>query len=492
MNLPKEIQWVLSQLRDHSHEAFVVGGSVRDLLLGREPKDLDVATSATPEKIQEVFPDSFYTNTFGTVTVRIPSRQTNPITEVEVTTYRIDADYSDARHPDSVSFTTSLREDLSRRDFTVNAMALGDSKEAKGADEVVINDYVIIDHFGGIQDIQKKVIKAVGVPGDRFQEDALRMMRAVRFATQLEFEIEENTLSSLQDNLKGIEAVSWERIRDELVKIIMSEHPERGMNLLLSTGMLSYILPELVEGVGVGQNKHHVFTVFEHNVKSAQFAAQFNYPLHVRLAALLHDIGKPRTKRKQGSDYTFYAHDIVGARMAEKLLTRLRFPKTLVDQITHLVRYHMLYYDVDEVTEAGTRRLLARVGLDAFDDLIKLRIAERKGSGVPKALPYRLRHLQYMAEKVSQQPLSTAQLAIDGSDLMSELNIPGGPIIGGVLQALLAEVIEDPQKNTREILFARAKELSTQDPAVLKKLGGAVIRAEEKKREDDIRRKYRV
>jgi poly(A) polymerase/tRNA nucleotidyltransferase (CCA-adding enzyme) len=490
MKLPEEIQSVLEKLQSAGFEAFVVGGSVRDLLLGKEPKDWDVTTNATPEEIQRVFPNSFYTNQFGTVTVLTGSDK-DSLGEIEVTTYRVDAAYSDNRHPDSVKFTTQLQEDLARRDFTVNALAL--AHEGVSVKEVVVIDGLsVIDPFGGLKDLHTKIIRAVGNPEERFQEDALRLLRAVRFAAQLGFEIESATFSAIQGCAKLIEYVSKERIRDELVKIVMTSQPERGLNLLKDTGLLSYILPELMEGVGFEQNKHHIFTVFEHNVKSLQFAAQFEYSLEIRLAALFHDVGKPRTRRLQGDDYTFYAHDIVGARMTETLMKRLKFSHEMVTKVSHLVRQHMFYYDVGKLTEGGVRRLLRRVGQEHFADLIKLRIAERKGSGVPKAEPYRLRHLQFMAEKVAKQAISVGQLKINGNDLMTELGVTPGPVIGGVLNALLAEVIEEPEKNKKEYLLSRAQELKDKDPKELKALGVKAVEEEEKKQEEEIRRKYHV
>lgn len=481
MTLPLEIQSIITTLTTVGFEAYVVGGCVRDLLLKKTPKDWDITTSASPEEIQKLFPKNFYANQFGTVTV-LTSAPDKALQEIEVTTYRTDASYSDKRHPDAVTFTTNLEEDLARRDFTVNAMAL---KEVAGV-------ATIIDPFHGQEDLEKKLIRAVGDAKTRFEEDALRLLRAVRFSAQLDFIIEPQTLTALKESAKSIEAVSHERIRDELIKIVMSEKPEKGFNILRETGLLSYIMPELMEGVGIDQNKHHIYTVFDHNVKSLQFAADFNYSLSVRLSALLHDIGKPRTKRKQGDDYTFYAHDIVGARMTETLMKRLKFSSELTFHVTHLVRQHMFYYDVGKITEAGIRRLLKRVGPEYFDDLIKLRIAERKGSGVPKALPYRLRHLQFMAEKVSQQAISVGQLKIDGNDLMKELGIKPGPSIGGILNALLAEVIEDPKKNTGVHLLKRAQELQDKDPTELKALGTKAAEEETKKQEDEIKRKYHV
>ncbi len=316
MQLPKEVQTIITTLNQAGFEAFAVGGCVRDLLLEKEPSDWDITTSANPNEIQELFPKSFYTNAFGTVTVLCGKDST--ISEVEVTTYRVDAQYNDQRHPDSVTFTKSLKEDLARRDFTVNALALvptptpSSSPSGRGRDDsVVINGMTIIDPFGGLKDLNNRVIRAVGTPSERFSEDALRLMRAVRFSAQLGFTIEEHTLKAITEYAPSIEAVSQERVRDELVKLVMSSHPEQGMNLLQQTGLLAMVLPELQEGVGVGQNKHHIYTVFDHCVKSLQFAAHYGYPLHVRLASLFHDIGKPRTKRLQGNDYTFYAQSIL-------------------------------------------------------------------------------------------------------------------------------------------------------------------------------------
>ncbi len=481
MKLPPEVQEILSTLNQAGFAAYAVGGCVRDLLLKKTPKDWDVATSAKPEEIQKLFPKNFYANKFGTVTVLTSP----PVGEVEVTTYRIDAGYTDQRHPDHVTFTPKLEEDLARRDFTINAIALDEAE--------------IIDPFAGQADLAERLIRAVGKPAERFAEDALRLLRAVRFAAQLNFTIEAETLVAIKKHHELIRAVSPERVRDELKKIVLSDSPEKGFNLLAGTGLLQEILPELAEGIGVEQNKHHVYTVFEHNVKSLQFAADYDYALHIRLAALLHDIGKPRTRSAKGGsvqgeprDYTFYGHDIVGARIAEKLLKRLHFSNDEINQIAHLVRHHMFYYDIGKVTKAGLRRLLRRVGKENFDDLIKLRIAERKGSGVPKARPYRLRHLQFLAEKVSQQPLTVGQLAINGHTLMDDLKLSPGPILGGILNALLAEVLDDPTKNTKDHLLKRATELKGKDPKELKKLGETAVNKEETKREDEIKRKYHV
>lgn len=477
MQFPREVTEILTTLHNADFEAYVVGGCVRDVLLKKSPQDWDIATSASPSEIQQLFPKNFYHNKFGTVTVLTGSPD-SILAQVEVTTYRIDSGYTDRRRPDQVTFTENIEQDLARRDFTINALAMDAAR--------------LIDPFDGQKDLENKLIKAVGDPSERFSEDALRLLRAIRLASQLNFSIEENTLAAIKKSASHIKAVAWERIRDEVVKMVMSQYPEKGFLFLEKTRLLQEILPEVAEGIGVEQNKHHTYTVIVHNVKSLQFAAEFNYPLHIRLAALLHDVGKPRTRRWHNGDYTFYAHDIVGARLAQKLMERLRFSTELTAKVCHLIRHHMFYYDIGKVTETGARRLLRRVGQEHFADLIKLRIAERKGSGVPKAEPYRLRHLQFLVEKASQQPITTSQLAIDGHTLMKKLQLPPGPQVGGLLNALLAEVIEDPTKNTEEFLLSRAQELKDKNPTELKQLGVKAVEEEEQKRENQIRRKYHV
>jgi tRNA nucleotidyltransferase (CCA-adding enzyme) len=495
MDIPNEVKIILDELNNAGYEAYVVGGCVRDMLLNKEPNDWDVATNAKPGDIQKTFPKNFYNNNFGTVTVLTGSKAVK-LKNIEVTTYRVDGEYSDQRRPDEIKYTRNLREDLARRDFTVNAMALSFAHDKVGSthtgDVVVIEGMQVIDPFGGLKDLDAKLIRAVGDADERFSEDALRLIRAVRFAAQLGFEIEDKTLKSIEDKAQDIKAVSQERVRDELVKIVMSSLPKKGMNILRETGILKEILPEVEEGFGVEQNKHHTYTVYEHNVKSLQFAAKYNYELSIRLAALLHDVGKPRTRRPKGNDYTFYAHEMVSARMTEKIMKRLRFSNDLIKKVVHLVRYHMFYYDVGKVTETGARRLLRRVGRDHFDDLIKLRIAERKGSGVPKAEPYRLRHLQFLVEKASKQPVTVGELNITGGDLIKELKLKPGPMIGGILNALLADALDDPKNNKKAYLLKRAKELKDEDPKSLKALGESAKDLEEKRREDEIKKKYHV
>jgi len=492
-NLPNFIIKIISDLESAGHEAFVVGGSVRDVLLKCEPKDWDVTTNARPEEILKVFPGGKYENVFGTVLVPVKNDVGETEAVVEVTTYRSEQGYSDRRHPDEIKFEDQLDKDLERRDFTINAMALGRithnaqrvTKEGEKHSDAryVLRDtrYEIIDLFGGQKDIQKKIIRAVGEPSDRFKEDALRMLRAIRFSVELGFAIEPKTERAIVKLAGGIKFISGERIRDELVKILASPSPSEGIELLQQTKLLQYILPELERGVGVAQNKHHTYTVFKHSVLSLKFCPSKDW--RVRFAALLHDIAKPQTKRMIGGDATFYNHDAVGARVAEKIMTRLKFSNVDIEKVTVLIRNHMFYYNVDEVTAAAVRRLIAKVGKENLEDLIQIRVGDRLGSGVPKAKPYKLRHLEYMLKKVQTDPVSVKMLKINGTDLMEELGLAPGPKIGAILDVLLSEVIEEPKLNTKEYLTKKSKELDQLDINQLR--AKAKEKIEEKKMEDD-------
>ncbi len=480
MKLPKEIQNILNKIEKNGFKAYAVGGCIRDLLIGTEPKDWDITTDALPEQIQKIFPDSFYKNKFGTVTVKTKSKKQN-LQEIEITTYRTEQKYTDKRHPDKICFTSSLEEDLARRDFTINALAL----DKKGE---------IIDLFNSQKDLEKKLIRAVGQAKERFNEDALRILRAVRLAVKLlpadkpalpagGWRIEPKTFKAIQENAGWLQAIAKERIRDELIKIIMSDQPDKGIELLKETGLLKYIIPELEKGIGIDQNLHHIYTVYQHAVLSLKFAAKRKYNLEVRLSALLHDIAKPQTKQGQGPEATFYNHDHLGAKFTINILSRLKFPKRIIEKTALLVRNHMFVYGVDEVTEAGVRRLLRRVGPENINDLINLRVTDRLGSGCPKAIPYKLRHLQYVIEKVSKDPISAKMLKIDGNDLMKLLKIKPGPKLGLLIEALLAEVLEEPKLNTKEKLSQKAKELNKLSDKQLKDKTKVV---KEKKEEVDL------
>jgi tRNA nucleotidyltransferase (CCA-adding enzyme) len=478
--IPKNVIEILGQLKTVGFEAYIVGGCVRDLLLNKEPKDWDIATNAKPDDVMKICPDSFYENEFGTVGVKVKEgEETKEV--IEVTTYRIESKYTDKRRPDEIKFAKTLEEDLSRRDFTINALALKISEKEK---------FEIVDLFGGQKDLENKIIRAVGKADERFSEDALRLMRAVRFFSELGFEIEEKTFSAIKKNAKNLSYISQERIRDELNRIILSDRPAEGIDMLHQTGLLDYVIPELEKGVGVAQNRHHIYTIYKHSIMSLKFCP--SKKLDVRLATLLHDIAKPQTKRGEGPFSTFYNHDHVGAKVAEKILKRLKYPNAIVEKVRLLVDNHMFYYNPDEVGESSVRKLIRKVGLENMKDLIDLRMAERLGSGVPKAKPYKLRHFEYVIEKVSKDAISVKMLKLNGNDLMEVLKMKPGPKIGAILDVLLAEVIEDPKKNEKEYLEKRALELDKEDLSKLREMAKEKI--EEKKEEEDklIKKKHWV
>lgn len=481
----KEIKDIAALLENAGFEVYLVGGCVRDFLLGKEPKDWDIATNAKPEEIQKIFPDSVYENQFGTVGVKTRSEDL-ALKIVEVTPYRLEGKYSDKRHPDEIKFAKTVEEDLSRRDFTVNALALSLAEGMAGK---------IIDPFGGQKDLQNKILRAVGNPEERFQEDALRMMRAVRFMAQLGFSIEQKTGEAIKKHAGLLEFISKERIRDELSKMIMTDNAADGIRKMQELGLLKLVLPELEGGVGVGQNKHHIYTVFEHNVRALEYSAQQNFPLDVRIASMLHDVGKPATKHGEGLDCTFYGHQVVGEKMVLKILDRLRFPKELTEKAALLVREHMFVYDPETVTDAGARRLLRRVGPENIEDLFKLREADRIGSGVPKAVPYRLRHLKFRIEKVMNDPISAKMLKINGEDVMKEAGIQPGPKIGFILAVLLEEVLDDPVLNDRAVLVERVKSLAQLEEKQLAEMSKFAKKSADEAQgriEEEIKKKYFV
>ena len=481
MKIPKEVKQILEKIEQNKFDGFLVGGCVRDILLNKTPKDWDITTNALPEEIQNIFEDSIYENNFGTVAVKTDSKD-KTLKIIEITTYRTEGNYTDQRHPDKIEFVTDINEDLSRRDFTINAMAM--DKNGK-----------IIDPFNGKEDLENKIIKAVGDPQKRFSEDALRLLRAVRLSVELNFNIEINTEKAILEKSKDIQNIALERIRDEFTKLIMSENASDGIRLLEKTNLLESIIPELREGINCDQNKHHTDTVFVHNLKTLDYAAKENYSLEVRLAALMHDIGKPRTKRGRGEDATFHGHEVIGARMVQSILTRLHFSKEIVQKVRHLVRQHMFMYNVDEVSESGVRRLLSRIGLEHLDDILNLRKSDRIGSNTAKAFPYKLRHLLFMIEKVRRDPISPKALKINGTDLMEELKLDPSPRLGFLLNALLEKVLDNPKINNKEDLLKEVKELnklSDKELLDLMKESKAKQAEFEKAAEAEIKQKHRV
>jgi len=436
LKLPPLVSEVTKKLQVNGYEAFLVGGSVRDLLLKRETHDWDFATSANPEKIQEIFGDkSFYNNSFGTVGVNLVEGET-----IQITPYRKESKYSDQRHPDEVVWARTLDEDLSRRDFTINAIALNSE---------------LVDPFNGQEDLKKKIIKCVGVPNDRFNEDGLRLLRAVRIATQLGFTIDGETFEAIKKNADLIKKISGERIRDELIKILSTDYPADGIRLLVNAGLLQIIFPELMAGTGMRQPGHHIYDVFTHSVKALE--ACENKSWVVRLAALLHDVGKPATYKERDGKPTFYNHETVGAAIVRDIANRLHFSKDDREKIYMLVRWHM--FSVSEfITDAAVRRFIRRVGRENTTDMLDVRTADRIGSG-SKPTSWRHDDFRKRIVKVQEHIPSVTDLKVDGRDVMKVLGIPPGPKIGQILNKLFEEITEDPKKNNREYLLGRIKEL---------------------------------
>jgi putative nucleotidyltransferase with HDIG domain len=476
MKIPGYVKKTLETLESHNFEGYIVGGCVRDILMKKTPNDWDITTNASPEKIMKMFDSAKYENEFGTVLVPIKEKD-ELIDVLEITTYRSEKGYSDNRRPDEVKFEKDLDKDLERRDFTINALAM--DKDGK-----------VIDLFGGLKDINKKMIRAVGEPIERFKEDALRLLRAIRLSAQLDFSIENKTERAILKMAGSVKFVSQERIRDELIKIFKTDNGHLAIKRLHDNKILQYILPEIEAGVNVSQNHHHIYTVFEHSWRALAHCPSPDW--RVKVAALLHDVGKPKSKRIIKGEATFYNHEYIGAKMTDKILKRLKFKNEDREKIVNLVKNHMFYYNVGEVTASSVRRLIKKVGKDNLQDLIDLRVADRLGSGTPKAKPYKLRHLEYMMEKVQHDPISVKNLEINGNDLMKELNLEPSPKIGAILEVLLAEVIEDPKLNKQKLLLNRAMELQKDNLKDLRKKAKDLIEEENIKEDKKIKKQYYV
>lgn len=455
--IPQFVQDICHTFHQANHSLYLVGGSLRDLMLGNDAHDWDMTTDATPDQMLALFPDAFYDNVFGTVGIPVTLSDEEKIV-VEITTFRSESEYTDRRHPEKIAWGKTIEEDLQRRDFTINAMAL--SLEYINGDKT-LNITHIIDPHGGKKDLESRLIRAVGDANERFKEDALRILRAIRFAAQLGFTIEDTTWKALQEDAALLPAISVERIQIELVKTLASPHPYEGIMLLKNAKLLEYILPELLEGIGVSQvrpGRHHTEDVFTHNLLSLKFCPSKD-PI-VRFATLIHDIAKPRVvgADEQGL-VTFYNHEIVGAKMAYQIADRLRFSKKQREKIVMLIRWHMFTVD-EHTTDAAVRRFIRRVGVENIRDMIDLRIADRLGSGTATAESWRLKLFQKrIEEQLAPEPFSIKDLAINGNDIMQELQIKPSKQIGILLQKLFEEVDEDLELNTKEHLLKRVHEL---------------------------------
>ena len=432
--IPADVRPLLETLWSAGHAAYVVGGGPRDALLGRETRDWDLATSALPEQTRALFEDAVYENKFGTVAVR----------GAEITTFRSDHDYADFRRPHHVEFTTSIEPDLARRDFTINALAWGRRPDDAGTQ--------LVDRHGGLRDLDARLIRAVGEPRERFEEDALRIVRGIRFAATLGFTIEPATLEAIRATAPLVGHLSGERIAAELMRILVADRPSVGLALLEDTGALAAISPELASQRGVAQNKIPGEDLWDHTLRTVD-AAPARPAL--RLAALLHDIGKPAT----AGEGHFYRHEVVGAEQAAALLDRLHVPRATAQAVVHLVRQHMFRYE-PSWSDAAVRRFLGKVRPAAIEDLFALRAADNVGSGVPADADDLSKLRERVTRELASGPLlDRSGLAIDGDDVMVELSLPPGPEVGRVLDAVFERVVEEPTLNERATLLALARQV---------------------------------
>jgi putative nucleotidyltransferase with HDIG domain len=440
--IPPAVRAILETLWSNGHAAYVVGGPLRDILTGRRTREWDLATSALPEATAALFDDAAYENRFGTVGVRRDG------VEYEITTFRSDHEYADFRRPHRVEFGTSIELDLARRDFTMNALAWGAEPGAEPR---------LLDPFDGVADIGARRIRAVGDPVTRFTEDALRILRAIRFATTLGWAIEDATLDAIRASAANVAHLSGERIAAELERILSAGAPGTGLRLLEATGALAAFAPVLAAQRGISQNKVPGEDLWDHTVRSVE-AVPAERTI-VRWAALVHDIGKPAT----AADGHFYGHEVVGAELANVLLDRLHVRAGLRERVVHLVRMHMFRYE-PAWGDAAIRRFLAKVGPTAIDDLLALRAADNVGSGQPpNADALDELRARIDAELAAGPILDRSALAVDGADLIRELGIEPGPEIGRILAILFDRIVDDPSTNRREALLEEARRLATRD-----------------------------
>jgi tRNA nucleotidyltransferase (CCA-adding enzyme) len=453
MEFPRYVLNIAKELHRKGFEAWVVGGSVRDRLIGRPAWDHDIATDATPDEVMSIFRRTVPTGVkHGTVTVLTGGES------VEVTTFRSDGIYTDARHPETVRFAKTIQEDLSRRDFTINGIAFNP----------ITNE--LCDPFGGRDDIERGIIRTIGNPLDRFGEDGLRPFRACRLASQLGFTIERETFQAIGACTDQAARVSVERIRDEFIRIIQSPKPSVGIELLRMSGLLELFLPELLTGFGIRQNKYHRYDVYYHNLYSCDAADPSDY--RVRLAALFHDIGKYHAKKeieghRHGKKSVFYNHEIIGAGITKRVMRSLKFSNEDVKMVTHLIRNHMFHY-THLWTDGAVRRFMRKVGLDNLESLFELRRADRIGNGLKQGNSRAVQNLKVRIEKILEQEnaITVKDLAIDGYDVMEQLGLKPGPLIGEVLRHLLEEILDDPEKNERETLLRIARDFLEQKQIV--------------------------
>lgn len=440
--LPNEVQKILSEFQKHKYEIYVVGGAVRDLLMGKIVYDWDFTTNATPEEILKIVEGGLYNNLYGTVFTTVEGYE-KPF---EITTFRKEEGYSDSRHPDKLVWGKTLKDDLERRDFTINSFAYDGEK--------------LIDLYDGQKDLKNKVLRAVGDPNERFNEDALRMMRAVRIAGELKFEIEKHTFEAIQSNTTLINKIAKERIKDELFKILKSNNPYSGIVHLKESGLMQEILPELIKCFGIEQkspSRHHIYDVGTHLLMSLK-ECKSEDPV-TRFATLIHDIGKPQTVRKLPTGViTFYNHEMVSTRIAENIADRLKLSSKEKDKLVKLVRFHQFTVD-EHQTDSAIRRFITNVGLEYVEDMLHLRVADRLGGGASET-SWRLEEFKKRLIEVQKQPFAIKDLKINGKDVMEKLNIPAGPKVGEILENIFNEVVENKVPNEKETLLNLLSTLS--------------------------------
>jgi len=435
--VPPSATALIDELHSAGHDAFVVGGSPRDVLLGRDPHDWDLATDARPERMLALFPGAVYENAFGTVAIRRDGDV------LQVTTFRLEHEYADFRRPHRLEFGDDITADLARRDFTINALAWGRGRHDESP--------ALLDPFGGLDDLDARVLRAVGEPATRFREDALRMVRAVRLATTLGLTVERGTLAAMRETAPLVAHLSGERIGAELAKLLAAPVPSVGLRLAEETGLVAVLSPELAAQRGIPQNKTDGEDLWDHTLRTVD-AAPADRPV-VRLAALLHDIGKPATL----ADGHFHHHDAAGADLARELLRRLRYPRAAAEVVEHLIRNHMFTVDAD-ASDAAIRRFILRIGLDRIDALFALRRADDIGSGLPPDDPAVLAfRARIDAEIAAEAALDRSALRIDGNDLMRELGLEPGPRLGRMIDELVELVIADPALNEPPTLLLLAQ-----------------------------------
>jgi tRNA nucleotidyltransferase (CCA-adding enzyme) len=451
--LPEAIKNIFSIFKKNGFEIYLVGGAVRDFLLGKNPKNFDFTTNATPKQIQSLFPNSFYNNTYGTVSIPVEMEGLSSLkkTIVEITPFRKEEDYTDFRHPEKIEWAKTLKEDLARRDFTINAIAYDGKK--------------IIDPYHGQKDLKEKIIRCVGNPDKRFTEDALRLLRAIRLASQLGFLIEEKTREAIVKNNYLITKISWERIRDEFLKILKSDHPAEGVLFLRNTGLLKYILPELDVCFSIPQKspkRHHIYDVGTHLVMSLKYCPSKDEI--TRFATLIHDIGKAKTFKKDEKTglITFYNHEVVGKKLAEKIAERFKLSSKQKEKLVRLVAYHQ--FTVSELqTDKAIRRFIRNVGKEYLLDILDLRTGDRLGSGT-KATSWRLELFKKRLIEVQKEPFKITDLKVNGYDVMRILEIKPGPKVGKVLKYLFEKVVEKKLKNEREVLLKEIEKFKVAVP----------------------------